>query len=1101
MTDGTTLTIATRAWMVPADPDPHPDPDAPTARPVGRRYTPRPDPFRTTWRRRVLIFDCETTIDPTQRLTFAAYRVARWRDDGSGDGPSLTIDEEGFVHADDLSERDPNGYANLRSFVRQHEPETTGFYRNRSLTLHPLRDFLDSVLWPALRDDWLIVGFNLPFDLSRLASDVHPATRKFQGGFSFALWRYVDPETGETRENRYRPRVRIAQIDSRRARMDIAQPRGKPNGYDGRPVMYRPGFLDLKTLAFALTDRGYSLALACGAFGVSDGKSDSGGHGIITEKYIAYARQDVAATAALLVALRADFDTHPIELDPCRAYSPASIVKAYYRAMGITPRLAAQPDFPPDILGYAMSAYYGGRAECAIRRTPVPIVYTDVLSMYPTVNANMGLWRLHTAQRIETEPCAADVRAMLASVSVERLCDPATWPAMTFYARIVPDGDVLPVRATYGKGGGTWNIGVNPFTDDQPHWYAGPDLVASVLLTGKVPTVLDAFRLVPKGRQSTLRPVSLRGTVPVHPAAGDFFRTVIEERKRAKSRTDLPAAERARLDRFLKVLANSGAYGVFVESNPQDLPVGKSVPVNIYGSDDTPFSATTPRPETPGVYSFPPVAALITAGARLVLALIERMVTDAGGAHAFCDTDSMAIVASEDGGLVACPGGTDRLPDGRDAVRALSWRAVDDIAARLATLNPYDRDAVLGSILKIEDVNFDPRTGDRRQVWCVSIAAKRYALFTLNADGEPTILPGTTRHGLGYLIDPRAKPEHDDAPDRTGDGDDDDPTGKPTVPVERTLDPWERTLWDGIVREHLGLAHEPPPWADRPAAMRHTVSTPWHLRAFQRFNARKPYADRIKPFNFMLSVSLAPLGRPDGIASAEPFQLVSAYESNPKRWTRCNWFDLYSGSPFRIAVRKPGMADGIAGVKSLGSVAHDYPWHPEAKRGGPDGEPCAKGTAGVLSRRAVRAAGQVCIGKEAHRLDDRSLVATLGEVMDVFADPRRATWERTILPRLESLVREPGGVETIAAKAGVSSRYLRDLTTGKRRGRSGVRARLAVVAGKMETPAVRVCLGCGASMVEKRTDAQTCDRCGARERKRRQREQPHAGRIEEDSRP
>ena len=54
----------------------------------------------------------------------------------------------------------------------------------------------------------------------------------------------------------------------------------------------------------------------------------------------------------------------------------------------------------------------------------------------------------------------------------------------------------------------------------------------------------------------------------------------------------------------------------------------------------------------------PPVAALIVAGARLMLAMLEKCVTDRGGNYAFCDTDSMEIVATEFGGLYECEGGT-----------------------------------------------------------------------------------------------------------------------------------------------------------------------------------------------------------------------------------------------------------------------------------------------------------------------------------------------------------------------------------------------------------------------------------------------------------
>jgi hypothetical protein len=134
--------------------------------------------------------------------------------------------------------------------------------------------------------------------------------------------------------------------------------------------------------------------------------------------------------------------------------------------------------------------------------------------------------------------------------------------------------------------------------------------------------------------------------------------------------------------------------------------------------------------EEPGRFFYPPLAALITAGARLMLTLLERSITDLGGTWAFCDTDSMAIVATEEGGLIPCPGGPHRLADGGAAIRALSWVQVNDVVTRFEALNPYDRAAVPGSILKVEDVNFDPGTGVRRELRCQAISAKRYALFT-----------------------------------------------------------------------------------------------------------------------------------------------------------------------------------------------------------------------------------------------------------------------------------------------------------------------------------------------------------------------------------
>ena len=87
--------------------------------------------------------------------------------------------------------------------------------------------------------------------------------------------------------------------------------------------------------------------------------------------------------------------------------------------------------------------------------------------------------------------------------------------------------------------------------------------------------------------------------------------------------------------------------------------------------------------------------------------MLERSVTDQGGTYLFCDTDSMGIVASRFGKLIPCPGGAHRTLYGRDAVKALSWKDVEQIVQKFSQLNPYDRNIVKESILKIEDVNFD----------------------------------------------------------------------------------------------------------------------------------------------------------------------------------------------------------------------------------------------------------------------------------------------------------------------------------------------------------------------------------------------------------
>ena len=125
-------------------------------------------------------------------------------------------------------------------------------------------------------------------------------------------------------------------------------------------------------------------------------------------------------------------------------------------------------------------------------------------------------------------------------------------------------------------------------------------------------------------------------------------------------------------------------------------------------------------------FHFPPVSALITAGGRLLLSMLEKMVADAGGSYLMCDTDSMAIVASEHGGLVSCIGGAHKMPNGSDAIKALSWSETRQIVDRFKTLNPYNKKIVPGSILNVvEEINFDS-DGKQRQVYGYGISAMPY---------------------------------------------------------------------------------------------------------------------------------------------------------------------------------------------------------------------------------------------------------------------------------------------------------------------------------------------------------------------------------------
>lgn len=86
------------------------------------------------------------------------------------------------------------------------------------------------------------------------------------------------------------------------------------------------------------------------------------------------------------------------------------------------------------------------------------------------------------------------------------------------------------MRALYNDTGST-DIGLNPLTSAEPIWYAGPDLAASKLVRGRTPKIIKAFKLVPTGVQEGVKPTVI-GTRALNPEKHDFFRVVLEERRK-----------------------------------------------------------------------------------------------------------------------------------------------------------------------------------------------------------------------------------------------------------------------------------------------------------------------------------------------------------------------------------------------------------------------------------------------------------------------------------------------------------------------------------------------------------------------------------------
>jgi hypothetical protein len=905
---------------------------------------------------KMLVIDTETLTDTTQTLTFGSAQLVRIRWRRRQNGVSVYVEhhteQEWIFHDDNLETTDPKGYAALVKYAA-----------DKGLRFVSRSDFMERVFYYHCVRHGRNLGtatavfFNAPFDISRLAEDFGAGRGHNAGAFSFRM--YPQHEGGDSR---YRPRITIRHLDSKKSLISYGGTKADGQA-DGAG---RGQFLDVRQLIWGMTNKATSLKSACEMFNLPEEyqKTQPDAHGEITPDYIDYNRQDVTATAELAVTVLREYMHHPVDLQASKVCSPASLAKAYLRKMGITPMLD-RPGFPDDrtLLGHSFSTFHGGRAECHIRWTPLPIRVCDFTSMYATVNILMRLWNYITAESLTVVNATDEIRALVESATVDQLLDQTLWPSFVGLVQFIPDDDIGPVRAHYNSAvPGSYELGVNRLISGEPIWWTIPDVIASTLLTGRPPRIIRAVRVVPSiTKLPGLRPVDLFGTVRVDPTKTDFFKMVVEQRranqKNCKDHSDTCTRPGCRTAEFLKVLANSGSYGIYVEMLREDSDTKRKV--TVYGAYDQSWQAITNAEETAQEFCYPIIGATITGAARLMLAILEKLVTDAGGTWLFCDTDSMAIVADKNGSLIPCIGGPLTMPDGRQAVQALTYEQVDQIRETLNRLNPYDRDKIL-DILKKET-----RT-DRPECWGYGISAKRYTLFHYDENGRPIVpekIDGKkaySEHCLGMYLNPG------------------DPKSKHRE--------WIRETWQYILDKAHGLNPPDLPWFDRPALIKNAISSPHVMRSLVRFNAGKSYADKVKPFNFILSTTWRdnPL---DGANEISTRRYIAPYTNDPSEWESpdCLWYDLSDPN-----------ADPIPGdrfqFKRMRVVVKEYMRHAECKSLGPDGLPCTADTVGLLQRRTVRLQRLTHIGKETNKLEDveRQLYVDASKVVTEYPRPDRS---------------------------------------------------------------------------------------------------------------
>ncbi len=170
------------------------------------------------------------------------------------------------------------------------------------------------------------------------------------------------------------PDVRIrVEFPSRAAFIRFA-PKMKLDEWE-RPF-FQGRFLDLSTLASALTGEKLTLRRAAFSFKTTHKKSKVDSLGEITPETLDYGRNDVLVTSELFEKLREEYLKYSfatLDNERKRAagkvpitelYSTASIAKALLRLMGFGPSLQRFRADDAEVLGWAMSAYSAGGPRC-----------------------------------------------------------------------------------------------------------------------------------------------------------------------------------------------------------------------------------------------------------------------------------------------------------------------------------------------------------------------------------------------------------------------------------------------------------------------------------------------------------------------------------------------------------------------------------------------------------------------------------------------------------------------------------------------------------------------------------------------------------------
>lgn len=369
--------------------------------------------------------------------------------------------------------------------------------------------FVNEVLLPlAWRRQVPLVGFELPRTLGLLGVDWTP-TKDGDGLSLIADSGPAEALAPKQRRGRRRlrdggyelpwvPRIIIQALDGERAFMGFAATIDRHKGGGGH-------FVELRVVHGAQGGSTRSVAELADAYDLPAPSGEGPDRLLAEVEVLARCYWRVLDRHESIAGLTRGID---------RVQSGASYAKVALERLGLVPSSIKWPDFPKWVLSAAAESFFGGEYHLEHRGEPVPdVVPFDVLSEYGLGATLIGAWHVLTAHKLRVESVSPGwLLERLRGLTLDAALDPGLYRELGLvFARLVARGQVLPSRPATGS---EWPLRVAPTWCPEPAWHHALSLARAALGPESAPfgddQILEAFRVVPEGRQRGLRDRSPR---------------------------------------------------------------------------------------------------------------------------------------------------------------------------------------------------------------------------------------------------------------------------------------------------------------------------------------------------------------------------------------------------------------------------------------------------------------------------------------------------------------------------------------------------------------------------------------------------------------